>query len=250
MEFALSEKNIRIKATHGTIGFCELCHEALIPKCGSVKIHHWAHKSLKNCDPWWEGETNWHREWKSVVPENFREIVVEKDGKKHRADILLQSGIIVEFQKSPLSLDERFEREIFYQKILWVIYFPKKKVDSIFKTEREDNRIIVDSFSEGFFSSPHTCPVFLDFNDGEIFWISEFGPDNGKRKRSLFGEIILKEDFVNNCLKGISLNYKRWMLSNSRQNEKAEQKQREEEERKERSRKYQEMQRTGYNRFI
>ena len=24
---------------------------------------HWAHHPVRHCDPWWEGETEWHRTW-------------------------------------------------------------------------------------------------------------------------------------------------------------------------------------------
>ncbi|WP_425595275.1 competence protein CoiA family protein [Pseudophaeobacter arcticus] len=41
-------------------GECPYCGSEMIARCGQVKVHHWAHKSTENCDPWWENETNWH----------------------------------------------------------------------------------------------------------------------------------------------------------------------------------------------
>ena len=56
-------------------GFCVCCGQDMIAKCGSKTIHHWAHKSLINCDTWWENETEWHRAWKSKFPSTWQEIV-------------------------------------------------------------------------------------------------------------------------------------------------------------------------------
>ena len=113
MELALSENNELIGAAHGVKGFCPLCGKPLIPRCGKIKIEHWAHKGGKDCDPWGEGETLWHRQWKTFVDKKFREVVIVKDGVKHRADIRLYSGIIFEFQRKPLPLDDRKAREEF-----------------------------------------------------------------------------------------------------------------------------------------
>lgn len=49
--------------------------------------HHWTHNSVRNCDPCWENETPWHREWKNLFPENWREIShTDSKGEIHRAD--------------------------------------------------------------------------------------------------------------------------------------------------------------------
>jgi hypothetical protein len=29
----------------------------MTPKCGQLKVWHWAHRSTRSCDPWWENET-------------------------------------------------------------------------------------------------------------------------------------------------------------------------------------------------
>ncbi|MFA4826028.1 MAG: competence protein CoiA family protein [Methanoregula sp.] len=211
MEFALSENNERIVASPGAKGFCSLCGEFLIPKCGKIRIHHWAHKTREDCDPWWEGETDWHRQWKNFVEEKFREITIIKDGIKHRADVQLPSPseIIFEFQRKPLSIDERQERENFYVKMIWVIHFSKDKILEI--TERKmylpmfgDSYVKVKSFSEGFFRPLHPCPIFLDFDDGEMFWIREFDDYDNMRARWFYGRFIRKIDFINQYLKNPS----------------------------------------------
>jgi|GEM_PF-940399 len=206
MEFALSENNQRISAIPHIKGFCPICKTPMIPKCGKVYANHWAHKSRSNCDPWWENETQWHRQWKENVHTDFREVVIEKNGVKHIADVQLPSGIIFEFQRYPLSIDERQAREKFYDKMIWVILFPRDKILEIKDRKKYvslygDQYVKVKSFSEGFFRHPHACPIFLDFNDGEMFRITEFDDYDNMRVKWFYGKFIKKTDFVNEYLK-------------------------------------------------
>jgi len=200
MEFALSDKNDRIIATRGVKGFCPLCGELLIPKCGEIKIHHWAHESKRHCDSWWEPESKWHRHWKDFVDEKFREVVIFEDEIKHIADVKLKSGIVFEFQKSPLSVNKRLEREKFYGKMIWVIHFPKDRIIENNRGMFGDSYIKVNSFSEGFFRPPHSCPIFLDFDDGEMFWIREFDEYDIMRAKWFYGRFIEKTEFVSRYL--------------------------------------------------
>ena len=68
MKYALFNGN-KIEACKGDKGTCPSCGSELISKCGEIKINHWAHKRTKNCDLWWENETEWHRSWKDQFPE-------------------------------------------------------------------------------------------------------------------------------------------------------------------------------------
>ncbi|UTW51916.1 hypothetical protein KFF05_00485 [bacterium SCSIO 12827] len=121
MEFAIVNGR-RHSAKRGRRGICALCGEEAIPKCGKIRIHHWAHKRGSNCDPWWEHETDWHREWKRNFPEHCREVTVtSKDGEKHRADVKTDCGRVIEFQHSPISFQAREAREAFYESMAWVI---------------------------------------------------------------------------------------------------------------------------------
>jgi hypothetical protein len=85
-------------------------------------MHHWAHFGRRNCDPWWENETDWHRSWKSLFPFEWLEVShVAPDGEIHRADIKTPNGIVVEVQHSAMSDAERLSREVFYKNLVWVI---------------------------------------------------------------------------------------------------------------------------------
>ncbi|MYK68074.1 MAG: CoiA-like domain protein, partial [Gammaproteobacteria bacterium] len=104
----------------GARGVCPVCGAVMIAKCGPRVIHHWAHKARRNCDPWWENETAWHREWKNHFPEECREVShTAPDGEVHRADIKTPTGIVIEVQHSPMSDDERETRESFYGNLNW-----------------------------------------------------------------------------------------------------------------------------------
>jgi competence protein CoiA len=114
--------NQRREAFPGGRGNCPICGSATVAKCGARIIHHWAHARRKNCDPWWENETPWHREWKNLFPENCREIShTASDGEIHRADIKTPTGIVIEIQHSSITDDERLSRETFYGNLVWVV---------------------------------------------------------------------------------------------------------------------------------
>ena len=109
----------RTEAQRGVRGTCPDCDAAMVAKCGPRMIHHWAHASRRNCDPWWENETDWHREWKDWFPEEWREVShTAPDGEVHRADIKTPTGIFIEVQHSTMT-DE--ERESFYRNLVWIL---------------------------------------------------------------------------------------------------------------------------------
>ena len=121
MQYALlsGKKSIPVKGAKGT---CPICNAPMVAKCGPRVIHHWAHKTRRNCDPWWENETAWHREWKSYFPESCREVShTAPDGEVHRADIKTPTGIVIEVQHSALTDSERESRETFYGNLIWIV---------------------------------------------------------------------------------------------------------------------------------
>lgn len=96
----------------------------MVSRCGSVKIHHWAHKTGGTCDKWWESESEWHLKWKGYFPEDWREEVKhdQATGEKHIADVFNPNlELVIEFQNSPLSIGEMKSREAFYKKMIWIV---------------------------------------------------------------------------------------------------------------------------------
>jgi competence CoiA-like predicted nuclease len=122
MQFACNSNRERIQPSYsGERGICPICDNELIGKCGDILIWHWQHSRKSNCDPWKESETEWHRNWKGMFPEDWREVVIEKGGQKHRADILTADGTVIEFQNSSILGSTIQDREIFYNKMVWVV---------------------------------------------------------------------------------------------------------------------------------
>jgi len=105
----------------GEIAFCDFCKEKVIGKCGKIYIWHWQHVKNANCDLWKEGETDWHRDWKNKFPFDWQEKIIQKNGKKHIADVFTKDGIVIEFQNSTISSSTIAQRERFYGKMIWVI---------------------------------------------------------------------------------------------------------------------------------
>ena len=122
----------RIKATPGAAGCCPQCRSKLIPKCGEHKRWHWAHIG-NDCDPWSEGETAWHKNWKGLFPKEWQEVVMGP----HRADVCTPTRVL-ELQHSPIASAEIRERENFYGNMVWLFDFRKKRKNVII--EEPDNR--------------------------------------------------------------------------------------------------------------
>src|SRR3990167_10332836 len=89
----------RLLATPKSHSICPCCNTAVVAKCGSIKVWHWAHESKYDCDTWYEGISQWHLDWQDRVHEKHREIVIGP----HRADIQLSNGQVIEIQNSPIS---------------------------------------------------------------------------------------------------------------------------------------------------
>lgn len=122
MKYALAAGK-RIEAFAGGRGACPSCNGDVIAKCGSHRIPHWAHRGIRDCDPWAEKETEWHRAWKNNFPAEFQELIQydEKSGERHIADVRTNFGLVIEFQHSHLHPQERVARERFYGNMLWVV---------------------------------------------------------------------------------------------------------------------------------
>lgn len=173
MRFALVN-NSRSEAQPGLIGYCPGCSQPMIAKCGTQRASHWAHRGNRNCDPWWEPETPWHRAWKDNFPREWQE-AIQRDGKgeKHIADVRTEHGLVIEFQHSYLPTHEKAAREGFHQNMVWVVDGTRLKRDRPRFLEARSSlrptfmkRLFVLLWpKEGFPSTWLDCavPVFFDF---------------------------------------------------------------------------------------
>lgn len=140
MFIAENENKERIEpeeVVEGAKYFCPCCGGEVIPKRGEIMTWHFAHRSNKDCDKWYE-MTAWHKEWQEQFPKQFREIPMERDGEKHRADIKIDD-LVIEFQHSPMSAEEFKKRNDFYSKdgvLVW-LFDVSDKVEH--KHQREYN---------------------------------------------------------------------------------------------------------------
>lgn len=123
MKFALVNGE-KLEAKPGSKGICPCCSANVRAYCGLVKVHHWKHISLKECDPWYEGETDWHRNWKNNFDSNCQEVIKVNpiSGERHIADLYLEhKDLVIEFQHSPIQIEEIIAREQFYKRMLWIV---------------------------------------------------------------------------------------------------------------------------------
>ncbi|MCB0524866.1 MAG: hypothetical protein H6576_07740 [Lewinellaceae bacterium] len=208
---------VKVEANPKAQGTCLLCDQPVFPKCGEINVWHWAHYKDKNCDYWYEPETEWHKNWKLVFGKENCEIVISKDGCKHIADVLTNDDLIIELQNSPIQIDVIREREDFYgERMLWIINGKHFKNNfSIFKS-RLDEDIKYFRFYDPLsaeFGKVDNSPknefnftwswcrkswsnvqrnVFIDFGDEYLFWVKEgMGTNSGK------GNQVMKKFFLN-----------------------------------------------------
>lgn len=114
----------KIQAAPKAKGTCICCETEMVPKCGEIRLHHWAHKNLQQCDHWWENESQWHREWKDRFPLEWQEVLKydTETGEKHIADIYNPvKDLVIEFQNSPIKGTEIQSREKYYKRMMWLL---------------------------------------------------------------------------------------------------------------------------------
>ena len=116
---------------------CPQCNGDVVAKMGCRNVHHFAHKSKTQCDPWWlercafatrlarpEPMTAWHKGWQDLFKPDHVEVIMTCDDVKHIADVAFE-GHILEIQHSPISASEVMERESFYttngESLTWIV---------------------------------------------------------------------------------------------------------------------------------
>ena len=183
MKFA-SVDGERQEAQPGLSGECPACESPMVAKCGEFRAWHWAHRGRRHCDPWWENETEWHRNWKNRFQANWQEIVhPAEDGGQHIADVKTGDGWVIEFQHSHIKPDERRSREAFYPNLVWVIDGLRRKRDKAqflnawkegapiggnlrLRRVSADQCVLLREWAES------SAPVFFDFGRGQdLAWL-------------------------------------------------------------------------------
>jgi competence protein CoiA len=181
MKFALVNTE-KVEATQGIRGACPSCGSEVFAKCGNLRINHWAHKGERNCDSWWENETEWHRLWKGAFPSSWQEIVQFADsGEKHIADVKTESGWVLEFQHSYIVSNEREARNAFYAKLVWVVDATRRKTDQRqFQRILSDSSAIVPKYDIRKVSFPEECRLLSEWKSNTSLVFFDFGNSEDK----------------------------------------------------------------------
>lgn len=116
--FAIVDEQSQL-AQPGRQGRCAICGTQLVAKCGEIRIWHWDHEG-DDCDPWAEAESEWHLGWKKHVASDHAEVVIDRSGARHRADVLCPNGAVLELQADAITADEIRAREDFYKHMAWL----------------------------------------------------------------------------------------------------------------------------------
>ncbi len=187
MKFALVNGDKTV-ATKGAKGFCRGCGSELVAKCGEVKIHHWAHKGSRNCDQWWENETEWHRSWKDQFPIDWQEVFhFDDSGEKHIADVKTENGWVLEFQHSYLNPEERRSRNAFYPKLVWVVDGTRRKTDKPqFQKAIEESTIVWKEPLIRRVHFPEECRLLKEWHESGALVLFDFQEAKESRQTKLW----------------------------------------------------------------
>jgi hypothetical protein len=175
---------MKIKAAPGVEGWCPACQEKMVAKCGEIKIWHWSHIGGTDCDEWHEPMTRWHIDWQENFPFDLQEVVIAKPSgsilcedsdETHRADVRLSNGVVLEFQHSPISPEEIKQRELFYQRMIWVFDVIEPYQAGRFHINRKQG---FDTFTwKQSRKSISACARAVVFDlGGEVFTVSKLYP--------------------------------------------------------------------------
>lgn len=204
MKFALVN-GIKTEATPGSKGLCQICDSELVAKCGEIRVHHWSHKSKRDCDPWWENESEWHRAWKNEFPIDWQEIVHhDENGERHIADIKTETGWVVEFQHSFLNPEERRVRNSFYRKLIWIVDGTRRKTDKKhFDKILKESRVIIQNPPTIRVPFPEECRLIKEWVNSDSLVFFDFDGST-RSEKSLLWLLYPKSNSSNTYLSYIS----------------------------------------------
>ena len=180
MEFAVTAESTHSPAAPGLAGVCGVCNTTVIQRCGEIIARHWAHHdpNRDGCDAFSEGETLWHRGMKLPFPESCREVVIDENGVRHRADVRLPGGLVVEFQHSAISVNDLREREAFYRRMVWVFDASGPFAEGRIVIKKDHGHLSQMTWSRPRSSAAFClCPVAFDLGERGVFLANTFTAD-------------------------------------------------------------------------
>ena len=173
------KRTLADNAKNGADYLCPICGGSVIIRQGSINVAHFAHRSNECTDNWHYDMSEWHYSMQKRFSEEQREVVVKYMKKIHRADIL-HSNCIIEFQYSPISIEELKERNNFYNEagysVAW-IFDVQEQYDSEAITIKDCDGALMYKWS-----NPKRClqcfPQPKEYNKKLViylYWIDEDG---------------------------------------------------------------------------
>lgn len=188
---ALTQDGIMIHiddAATGHIYRCPICKQSVFQRRPSSRRHHFVHYGEKEeegdfnpCkDSWHYDKTEWHYEWQERFGKDNLEVLVEENGVKHFADVLV-NNVVIEFQHSNITPEEFHERNEFYKnkkyKIVWIFDLIEEfNNEKIVEDQYQDNKYHW-SFVKKLFKSitidRGECEIYFQFYEDEIIAIKK-----------------------------------------------------------------------------
>lgn len=166
-----------------------MCPEGhpVIAKRGTIKVHHFAHKSQCACSSH-DNKGEWHIRFQDRARKEYQEVRVNDGERVHIADTLVPiatngcKGYVIEYQHSPMDTKTMRERENFYTKagyhLVWV--FDTKMWDYRFVREWMDVGMLLANIrklsgSDFPMNAAYTGSVtkILDFDKSELFVVTK-----------------------------------------------------------------------------
>lgn len=185
MKYALVNGQ-RQEAQPDLLGVCPACGSPMVARCGDVRRYHWAHRGKRDCDHWWEPETEWHRSWKNMFPTEWQEYIHHAEsGEKHIADVKTDQGWVFEFQHSHIEPEERKAREVFYCKLIWIVDGTRRK--------RDRKQFIEAMHGDRSFDE---CTLFKEWHGSSAFIFFDFSENNNPKEDQLWCMVSLKNGNV------------------------------------------------------
>ena len=181
---------------------CEICNTGLIFRKGSIKIHHFAHKSgERNCDSFKINPlTEWHRKWQNYFKEHnygTLEFVIKRDEQKHRTDIYTNTKYCVEIQHSNISHEDISKRETFYgERMLWIVDGLNTNFTFLFKTK---NDYYIGKFNKSYIESCKKT-IYIDTDYG-LFEIIKYIRDKICIVKPIDKKLIAQSKILKRCFR-------------------------------------------------
>ena len=225
MRYALNENGQKITPQYsGQRAYCKDCKKEVTGKIYRNKIDHWAHLN-NNCDRWHEPMTEWHIKWQEIFPKQNQEVTLidENTGEFHRADIILDNGVVIEIQNSKIPINEVEEREKFYNKngLIWILnaenLIPKSRLINYFKPA---NSSITISFDKNHYSNFEVKDLINGLKEKSFFigdHIERKSLNGDFIEYTFYDDKIIDYDFTEDVLKS-EIESLHWKYSRSNYN--------------------------------